>query len=61
MLLVSNFTIENGAKRVLSELSELSFVNSYSGGGLFYNTKWYKNSWKMTEILAHGYSSESTK
>ena len=25
------------------------------------NTKWYKKPWKMTEDLAHGYSSESTQ
>ena len=35
-------------------------VNPYDAGGQFCQYEMMQKSWKMTEILAHGYSSEST-
>ena len=35
-------------------------LNPYAAGGYFCQYKMMQNSWKMTETLAYGYSSEST-
>ena len=36
-------------------------VNPYAAGGYFSQYKMMQKIWKMTETLAHGYSSESTR
>ena len=35
--------------------------NPYAGGGLFGKYKMMQKNWKMTETLAYGYPSESTR
>ena len=35
-------------------------LNPYAGGGWFCQYKMMQKNWKMTEILAHGYSPAST-
>ena len=38
-----------------------SYVNPYAAGGYFDPYEMMQKSWKMTETLTNGYSSESTQ
>ena len=56
------FTIDMLPEIEFSEITHfLMVLNPYAAGGWFGRYKIMQKTWKMTETLAHGYSSESTQ
>ena len=47
--------------QAMNGLNTLSIINPYAAGGKFCKYEMMQKSWKMTETLANGYSSESTQ